>query len=595
MAEVGSAFVSVLPSARGFGRKLDSEVGGEVDSAGKRLGSRLGTAMKVGALGGGAALVALLKGSADEAREAQKVGALTTQIIKSTGGAAKVSAQQVGDLATAISNKTGVDDEAIQAGANLLLTFKNVRNELGKGNQVFDRATRAASDLSAAGFGDMAGTSKQLGKALNDPVKGVTALGRAGVTFTEDQKGLIKSLVEGGDVLSAQKLILREVESQVGGAAAASATAGEKAAVAFGNLKEQIGTALLPVIDSLANTFTTKIAPALSSFISGMQSGTGVGGAFVSAVRSLKAAFDAVVPVVVKVFTFVADNKAAFGTFAGVILTVVGAMKAWAVIQGVINVLLAANPVGIVVVAIAALAAGIVYAYKESETFRGFVQTLWVGLKAIAGFVTGTLVPAVVGFGRALVDGVRLIADFHRAALAKFAEVVTFVATIPSRVLGALGDLGSTLYSAGRDLIQGLIDGIKDMLPDIGGAIGAVAGKVRDFFPGSPVKEGPLKSWNRGGAGKRLVGLLADGLGDMTPVERAAARLASGVNVRGTSMSGAALVGVGATSGQSIHGVLSIDRDGVAYIEGVARAAVLNAASERETVRHRAALDGRRP
>src|SRR5690606_34628428 len=131
------------------------------------------------------------------------------QIIKSTGGAAKVSADQVGSLATAISNKSGMDDEAIQSGANLLLTFKNVRNEAGKGANIFDRATQAATDLSAAGFGDMAGQSKMLGKALNDPIKGISALSRSGVTFTEGQKDQIKTMVESGDLLGAQKLMLK--------------------------------------------------------------------------------------------------------------------------------------------------------------------------------------------------------------------------------------------------------------------------------------------------------------------------------------------------------------------------------------------------
>lgn len=212
----------------------------------------------------------LLGDSVDEARESQKVGATTAQIIKATGGAAKISADQVGDLAESISNKTGKDDEAVQSGANLLLTFKNVKNEAGAGAKIFDRATAAAVDLSAAGFGSIEGSSKMLGKALNDPVKGISALGRAGVTFTEDQKKTIKEMVRTGDVLGAQKMIMQEVESQVGGVAAANATAGEKAAVMAGNLKEQFGTALLPLLDKAAGFFTSTLGPAISAGIEDM-------------------------------------------------------------------------------------------------------------------------------------------------------------------------------------------------------------------------------------------------------------------------------------------------------------------------------------
>lgn len=291
MAEVGSAFVSVVPSAKGFGKKLDSEIGPDLDKSGKSSGKRLGSSMG-GSFGrtfkaalspalavlGTAGLIAGVKDAIGEAREAQKVGALTNNVIKTTGGVANVTAKQVGQLSTAISNKTGIDDEQIQSASNLLLTFKNVRNEVGKGANIFDRATAAAADLSASGFGDLSGASKQLGKALNDPVKGISALGRAGVTFTDVQKEQIKGFVKSNDLLSAQKIILKEVESQVGGAAAATATSGEKARVAFGNLQETIGTALLPAVDNFSDALTEDVIPAVSSFVTGMQDGTGAGG-----------------------------------------------------------------------------------------------------------------------------------------------------------------------------------------------------------------------------------------------------------------------------------------------------------------------------
>ena len=246
-----------------------------VGSASGRLGSSLKkTALKFAGIVGAAALAGkavqsfgqFLGDSITEARESEKVGKTTAAIIKSTGGAAKVSAAQVGDLAEAISVKAGVDDEAIQTGANLLLTFKNVRNEAGEGSKVFDRATQAAVDLSSAGFGSVDGAAKMLGKALNDPLKGISALGKAGVTFTEQQKEQIKALMETGDVLGAQKIILGEVESQVGGVAAANATMGEKVRVAWDNFKESVGVKLLPVLDKLGAWFIAKGIPVLERF-----------------------------------------------------------------------------------------------------------------------------------------------------------------------------------------------------------------------------------------------------------------------------------------------------------------------------------------
>ena len=72
--------------------------------------------------------------------------------------------------------KTGIDDEATQAAENWLLTFTNIRNEVGKDNKIFDRATTATADLATAMTDgavpspeEMVQASKLLGKALNDP------------------------------------------------------------------------------------------------------------------------------------------------------------------------------------------------------------------------------------------------------------------------------------------------------------------------------------------------------------------------------------------------------------------------------------------
>lgn len=218
-------------------------------------------------VGAGIALTKFSKDAIGEAREAQKVGAVTRAEIKATGGVANVTAKSMERLAGAISEKVGMDDEAIQSGANLLLTFKNVRNEAGKGNKVFDRATRAAVDLSAAGFGSIESGSKMLGKALNDPVKGITALSRAGVTFSAEQQERIKGFVEENDLLSAQTMILGEVESQVGGVAAAQATWGDKASVLWGNIQERFGTAILPLLDRAQRWFVQDGGPLLDRWV----------------------------------------------------------------------------------------------------------------------------------------------------------------------------------------------------------------------------------------------------------------------------------------------------------------------------------------
>lgn len=232
-------------NTEGTGKSVGSSFAGMAKSA---IG--LGAALGIG-FAGIQGLASALRDSIAEAQEAIKVNAATAQIIKATGGAANVTADQVADLSQRLSEQIAVDDELIQSSANLILTFKNVANQGTGLAAIFDRTVLAAQDLAAAGFGDAESAAKMLGKALNDPEKGLTALSRAGVTFTQQQKEQIKTLTEGGDVLSAQQLILAEVESQVGGVAAATMTGVDQFNVYFANLKEEIGLALLPFINAL--------------------------------------------------------------------------------------------------------------------------------------------------------------------------------------------------------------------------------------------------------------------------------------------------------------------------------------------------------
>lgn len=164
----------------------------------------------------GATIGASIAAAVNEFTEMTAVAAQTTQLIKSTGGAAGVTAKQVDALSRSVLGLTGVDDELVKQGANVLLTFRAIRNEAGQGNDVFNRAVKAAADISSVFRTDLRGSAVQLGKALQDPVRGVTALRRSGISLSQGQRDLIKQLVASGAILTAQKLILGEVERQVG-------------------------------------------------------------------------------------------------------------------------------------------------------------------------------------------------------------------------------------------------------------------------------------------------------------------------------------------------------------------------------------------
>lgn len=283
------------------GAGLERDLTKDTASAGRKGGAAYGKGFSTGVktlVGATVGLLAVggakefLKSSIDEAEEAQKVGRLTAQVIKTTGGAANVSAKQFGTLATAISKNVGIDDEQIQSGENLLATFTNIRNSVGKNNDIFNRATRASVDL-AAGLAAASGSQVNLrsstvlvGKALNDPVKGLTALSRVGIRFTDEQTKAIKTDVARGKSLNAQKIILDQLQKKFGGAAASQATAGDKLQVSIKNLEETIGDALLPELERFQEFATTKVVPAISTFVTGMEDGTGAGGRFADTLKT---------------------------------------------------------------------------------------------------------------------------------------------------------------------------------------------------------------------------------------------------------------------------------------------------------------------
>ncbi|MEJ7894373.1 MAG: hypothetical protein WKF94_17220 [Solirubrobacteraceae bacterium] len=169
--------------------------------------------------------------------------------LKSTGAQAWITGGQLNTLATAQSRRTGIDDEAIGTAQTTLLTFAKIRNSAGKNNNVFDQSSQAVLDLSARFKKGLGPSAVMVGKALNDPAKGLTALQRVGVGFTAQQAEQIKVLSKGGNTLKAQRIILRELEKQTGGSAAAQGTALMKWKVASENVQESIGGGLAPVVD----------------------------------------------------------------------------------------------------------------------------------------------------------------------------------------------------------------------------------------------------------------------------------------------------------------------------------------------------------
>jgi len=362
-----------------------------------KVGGILGKGLMIGAgvaVAGGAAVTALLGDSLDAAMEAEAITAQLEAVIKSTGGAAGVSADEANAWAQSLSEVTRFEDDAIVAGESMLLTFTNI------GEEVFPTATETMLDMSQALGQDLKSSAVQLGKALNDPIRGVTALQRVGVTFTEQQKAQIKAMVEAGDVMGAQKVILAELNKEFGGSARAAGQtlAGQVDILRnqIGNIKEEIGGALLPVLSQLATTlgpvllsglrgvaewFTGTLIPAIASAVSWVTTNwpliqstiTSVWQQIVAEVGPIINEIVAIVQTVWgEITAFVTNNSDAIRTVMEAAWT--AAKTAIETILGVIQGVIAAGQ---------ALIRGDVVGFWDE--IKGIIETVWEGIKGIVG------------------------------------------------------------------------------------------------------------------------------------------------------------------------------------------------------------------
>lgn len=193
----------------------------------------------------------------------------TNAVLTSTGGAAGVTNDSLTKLNETLSRKTAIDQATIRNGENMLLTFTNVKNGVGAGNDVFNQATGTILDMSKALGQDTKSSAMQLGKALNDPIKGVTALQRVGVTFTDQQKAQIKTMADSNDMLGAQKIILGELNKEFGGSAAASATGGAKLSLTMKDLAMNLYGLIAP-LKTVGITFSTWIVTPIADAVSNL-------------------------------------------------------------------------------------------------------------------------------------------------------------------------------------------------------------------------------------------------------------------------------------------------------------------------------------
>lgn len=226
-----------------FNKALDEALAGT-----KRLEAGASAVAKVSGVAF-AALTGTVVGLVAAFREQEVQEQKTTALLKAQGDQAQVTAGQVFEMAAALQKVTIFGDDAILSAQNMLLGLANLSE------QGLKKASMATLDLATFMGSDATSAAQQLGKALANPAEGLSALGRAGIKFTDDQERVIKALAQTGQTAAAQNMILDIMNGKIGGLATAATDGSGKIIQlkdVIGDIGEEIGRNLVPTLSKAA-------------------------------------------------------------------------------------------------------------------------------------------------------------------------------------------------------------------------------------------------------------------------------------------------------------------------------------------------------
>jgi len=502
MAEraLATAYVNLVPSISG--KAVEGELGKLTgmssmagDKSGKGFAGKFGGALKsiAGPLAAAISVGAAIKAGKELIRVGEAAGTSNARIAQINesmglfGDEADTVNKRLIDLARTQALATGADVNSIKQTQAKLLTFKDLAASADTVGGAFDRATAAAIDLEAAGFGSAENQAVALGKALNDPTKGLTALGRSGITFTEVEKEKIAALQESGDLLGAQEILLAAIESQVKGTAAATANTTDRLSQGWLAIKEELAGPVSAAFDKVGGYIVDKIIPAVIDFIQKLKEGGSPLEGFTEKVfplvKSFMELFTAASPIgilIKSLLPIITDLAQELGPVLKTIIdALVPVLKDLGAIIGetLTTVFTALAPVILdVVKAVAPLIVNILGLIGPLiQALVPVIQTI-IGLFTflapifinIAGIIAKTIIP-IVGFliqvFTGLITNITNIGDTFKAV---FNGVASFFKGIVNTLIGLVQGLVNFWIKA----INGIINGINLVAGPIGSIIG---------------------------------------------------------------------------------------------------------------------------
>lgn len=231
-----------------------SNLPGPIGDAAGKITSLTGNVTKLGAawsVAGGAIAIGIgaISAGLPTLAETERRLLQQEQLLRATGYSSGFTAQQLDEMARSVAMATLTSTQAASQAIGVMLTFRSVTGE------TFERSIALAQDMASVMGGDIVGSAKQLGKALEMPTQGVSALAESGVSFSQAQKEMIKDMEETGRIADAQTFILDELQRQIGGAAGAEAGGLTGTVDTFGQTWEEM---LEAIADKSGSMFVAK-------------------------------------------------------------------------------------------------------------------------------------------------------------------------------------------------------------------------------------------------------------------------------------------------------------------------------------------------
>lgn len=298
-------------------------------------------------------------------------------VMRQRMGATEAEIQSIKDFASAQQEIGVIGDEVQLSGAQQVATFLNQKDSLETLIPAMNNLLAQQKGLNATTT-DAVSVANLMGKAMQGQT---SALTRVGITFSEAQANVMKYGTEQERAAMLAQIITDNVGNMNQELAQTESGKQQQLANTLGDVKEQIGglvNGALPFVTIAAQA--SQALAAVSTLVAGVKTLTVTMYASTKAFVASTAAF--------------VKNKVATLAVSAAQKVVTAATAAWTGVQKILNIVLAANPIGLIITAIGALVAAVIYAYNNCESFRKIVNQVWGAIKPLANAIMNGLAKA---------------------------------------------------------------------------------------------------------------------------------------------------------------------------------------------------------